>query len=206
VGWPPFRKFAPYAAHVATVEAFMHVAMAANLISSARASNRVDIAYLFYLPFCQAFTSSDQLHEKCTPLFLRPDQQYIRGADLKAALAETNAHFAGLPEETKEQGIMAFADVPPEGLVSQVWDRHCRPDWRKTQSEKRPRDPERDKELIRKLKQYEKAPTVHGMPPPAFKDGDPDVVSIARKVAIRKGNWWQLPKTMMNQPQTEEDD
>jgi hypothetical protein len=199
-GWPPFRKFAPYAAHVATVETFMHVALAANLISSGRASNRVDIAYLFYLPFCHAFTSCDNLHEKCAPLFLREDQQYIRGTELKAGLSATNAHFAALPENTKELGIMAFALAPPEGLLAEMWDRHCRLDWRDARQPRPPRDPEKEKELLRHLKAFAKAPST-GSLPPGFDPNDQDVISLARNVSIRKGNWWQLPKRMMTERQ-----
>ena len=52
---PPLAQFAPFAAHVLIVELFFQIALAANLISSDRASNRADIAYLFYLPFCNIF-------------------------------------------------------------------------------------------------------------------------------------------------------
>lgn len=64
-GFSPLSKYAPYAAHVLTVEIFFQIALAANLISSERPSNRVDIAYFFYLPFCTIFTSSDRY-------FIRP--------------------------------------------------------------------------------------------------------------------------------------
>jgi hypothetical protein len=48
---PPLVDYAPYAAYVLEVEVFFQVAVSANLIASERPSNRVDIAYLFYLPF-----------------------------------------------------------------------------------------------------------------------------------------------------------
>jgi hypothetical protein len=53
--------FAPYANFILTVEVFFQIAVAAGLISYARPSNRIDIAYLFYLPFCMVFVSSDRL-------------------------------------------------------------------------------------------------------------------------------------------------
>jgi hypothetical protein len=70
---PPLVDFAPYAAYVLKVEIFFQVAIAANLIASKRPSNRVDIAYLFYLPFCMMFVSSDRLHRDvplclCVPI------------------------------------------------------------------------------------------------------------------------------------------
>ena len=51
-GCRPLNIFAPYAAHVVAVELFFQFALAARLIGSNRPSNRTDIAYLFYLPFC----------------------------------------------------------------------------------------------------------------------------------------------------------
>ena len=68
-GCPPLAKFAPYAAYAVTVELFFQIALAnPNLISADKPSNRMDIAYLFYLPFSQVFMSSDKLHRKCAPL------------------------------------------------------------------------------------------------------------------------------------------
>jgi hypothetical protein len=66
-GSPPMVAYAPYAAYVLTVEVFFQIALAASLISRARPSNRIDIAYLFYLPFAMVFISSDRLHARCTP-------------------------------------------------------------------------------------------------------------------------------------------
>jgi hypothetical protein len=66
-GRRPLNEFAPYAAHVVTVELFLQFALAAHLIASNRPSNRTDIAYLFYLPFCTLFASSDNLHRRTAP-------------------------------------------------------------------------------------------------------------------------------------------
>ena len=60
-GSPGLGVFAPYVAHVLTVELFFQLALAAHLISAERPSNRTDMAYLFYLPFCALFVSSDRL-------------------------------------------------------------------------------------------------------------------------------------------------
>jgi hypothetical protein len=43
--------------------------------------------------------SSDDLHRRCAPLFLRPDQEFVWGIDMKPALKAVNAHFLQLPEE-----------------------------------------------------------------------------------------------------------
>jgi hypothetical protein len=125
--------FAPYAAHVVTVEIFFQVALGASLISADRRSNRLDVGYLFYLPFSNLFISGDKLHRKCAPLFLRSDQAFAWGADLKTDLKKLNEYFLALPIEVRDKGIMSFAGAPPEDLNSmtaRLWDQ-LMPNWRK---------------------------------------------------------------------------
>ena len=102
-GYRPLAEHAPYSAHVLAVELFFQIALAAHLISTGRASSRIDIAYLFYLPFCTLFVSGDKLHRKCAPVFLRSDQEFVWGFHLKAELARLNGEFAKLPEAEKER-------------------------------------------------------------------------------------------------------
>lgn len=195
-GYPPLSVYAPYAAHVLNVEVFFQVALAAGHISVERPSNRVDIGYLFYLPFCMVFISSDKLHRRCAPLYLRSDQDFVWGEDLKVDLKALNAHYSRLPDAEKEKGMMRFAADPPETghfLVSQLWDRHW-PSWRgKVHPEIS--DPEKDKELVDHLKRFTDAPTAHAEQV-NFTPDDVDVLSIQRMVRQRKGSWWQLPKDL----------
>lgn len=112
--YPPLPVYAPYAAHVLSIEVFFQIALGSNLISAQRISNRTDIAYLFYLPFCMIFVSSDKLHRRCAPLFLRADQGFVWGEDLKADLRRLNEHYLSLPDAEKEKGITRFASTPPQ--------------------------------------------------------------------------------------------
>ncbi|MCK4825385.1 hypothetical protein KA005_57085, partial [bacterium] len=80
---PPLKTFAPYASHVLSIEFFFYVAAASNLISRKKVSNKIDLSYLFYLPFCMIFVSSDHIHRRCARLFMRDDQEFIWGPDLK---------------------------------------------------------------------------------------------------------------------------
>jgi hypothetical protein len=86
-------EFAPCAAYALTVEVLFQIALGAGLIGGERLSNRTDVAYLFYLPFAMVFVSTDALHRNLAPLFMSPDQAFIWGMDLKAALKATNEHF-----------------------------------------------------------------------------------------------------------------
>lgn len=188
-GKPTFDKFAPYAAFVMMIEVFFRVAMASSLIGTDRVSNRTDIAYLFYLPFCTLFVSSDDLHRRCAPLFLRPGQEFVWGIDLKPALKTVNAHFLQLPEHEREKGITFFAHAPPAGnLLSDLWDRHLRPGYRTEPPHER--DPLKDAELIKQFKEFREQGTLEGV-----RDiEDPEIMTVEHAVRQKRGSWWQLPK------------
>ena len=197
MNYPPLTHYAPYVAYVFTVEIFFQIALAANLISSERPSNRVDIGYLFYLPFSMVFISSDKLHSKCAPLFLRQNQQYIWGPDLKTGLKEINAHYQNYPEAQKEKGVMSFAGHPPkEGrfLISEIWDRHL-PGWRERREiDLTDKNIKHDK-LIEHLKKFTEAPTL-SPEEVDFDVSDADSLSIKRMVQKKKGSWFQISKDM----------
>jgi hypothetical protein len=132
-GMPPLDRFAPYTTHVFNVDLLFYLGIHLGFISGERASNRADMAYLYYLPFGMVFVSGDRLHHRTVPLFLREDQSYVRADDLKQALREIDEHYDVLPEEIKELGVMQFASFPPydlDNVVTQLWDKHMRPDWR----------------------------------------------------------------------------
>lgn len=194
-GYPAIAKYAPYVAHVLSVEVFFHVAVAAGLIGTRRVSNKVDIAYLNYLPFCMMFVSSDRLHEKCAPLFLGDEQEFVWGPDLKEDLRQINGFFSGMPEEEKERGIMAFAQVPPKidgSIVRRLRARFLRPGF----DDRRPIDStamgeDQTKALLDDIKNWRNAPTVSNLV-----EQEPRALIIRRALRKRKGSWWQLPKDL----------
>lgn len=195
LGYPPLDAYAPYAAYVLGIEIFFQVALSAELIGTRRASNRVDIAYLFYLPFCDVFISSDKLHRRCAPHFLRDKQSFVWGEDLKTSLREINEHFLQLPEEVKEQGVISFASTPPvdgDTLVAQLWDDHV-PSWRARESiSARHKGPEANAELVARMQELRDAPPVGE----SVDSDSVDAMVIPRRVRVRKGSWWQVPKTL----------
>lgn len=193
---PPLIEFAPYASFVLSVQIFFQIARAAELVSK-KPSAVMDISYLFYLPFCMVFTSSDRLHERCVPLFLRPDQEFISGLDLKADLIRIVDHFDSVPEVEKEKGLHAFAEKPPvEGnfLIARLWDRYL-PKWRGISTGPVNRDLKEDEYLVKHLKAFAEAPRLR----PEEIDFDPqnpDAVALEHMVRKRRGKWWQLPKNL----------
>ena len=85
-GRPSIRQFAPYFTHILSVDYFFMFGIGADLIGRGRPSHKIDIAYLYYLPFCMIFTSNDKLHKTLVPFFLRPNQSFIPGEELKSDL------------------------------------------------------------------------------------------------------------------------
>lgn len=190
----PLADYAPFAAHVLVVELFFQIALAANLISAERASNRVDIAYFCYLPFCMVFISGDKLHRRCVEVFLRKDQDFIWGQELKGELGRLNTEFAKLPESEHEKGLMKFAPAPigtKEHLLVKLWDKHIL-HWRHHEDKTVPRTPEAERQLVERLRRFTDAPTTNSIE--GCDDGELDQIAIQRMIPKRKGNWWLLPK------------
>src|SRR5712692_675281 len=126
VGKPPISEFAPYFRYLFSVELFFYLGIAADLISRVRPSNKVDLAYLYYLPFCKVFTSNDSLHERMVPVFLRANQTFVKGIELKADLAKLDQHYSRLPKDVTDRGLFHFAAYPPTDssfLVTKLWDK-----------------------------------------------------------------------------------
>lgn len=201
-GKPPLRIFAPYASHILRVELFFRVALGANLVASTRPSHKVDMAYLFYLPFCMIFISGDKLHKQCAPLFLRPNQQFVWGPELKADLAALNAHFSALPAETRQQGIYKFASRLPEGpwgIIKQLFARHT-PHLLKPVASL---DPEKinqaaHKKIVENMKKWDNAPS-EGV----SRDGELETLIIKRSVSRRRGSWVQVGPEVMDATKTD---
>jgi hypothetical protein len=188
VGSPPFQTFAPYAAFVLKVNLFFHLAVASSLIARERPSNMIDIAYLFYLPFCHVFVSSDKLHARTAPLFCEQGQEFVKGPDLKAALRELNEFYSQYEEEIERQGIVRFAPYPPKEIdntVTRLWDKFA-PRWREG-----PREPdvkagdEISPELLTQI--------LEGSTPVEKSGAEPKYAIVRRKAPVRRGRWRLYP-------------
>jgi hypothetical protein len=203
-GKPPLHEYAPYAAFVLTIEVFFHIALAAHLISPDRPSNRTDIAYLFYLPFCTVFTSSDGLHRRTAPLFLRTDQDFVWGFDLRDDLGRLDTHYkAKLSEVDRERGLIGLIGAPPADggyLVTELWKRYLRPEALCDRDIAEDLSTEAKAKLVEELTAFTK-----GAPLPAGEDvldeSAIEAMTIKHRVSKRKGSWWQLPKDWEDHPE-----
>ena len=202
-GKRPIGEFAPYFRHMFSVDFFFQLAIAADLISRVRpagkADNKVDIAYLYYLPFCMVFVSSDKLHERVVPLFLRDDQSFVKGQELKADLKKIDEHYAQLPRELTSQGVYKFATSPPDGVaphVTQLWDKHLLPTWREKKDQQKERTPEDDKSVIEMIDRAQKESTLVAVDldhPPDIDDFE--FAHVSRLVIPKKGKWIRINPT-----------
>ena len=194
-GRPALKEFAPYFRHVYSVDLFFYLAIAADLISRERPSNKVDLAYFYYLPFCMVFASSDKLHARVGPLFLTDMQTFVEGSALKADLGRLDQHYSLLPEEIKNQGVIKFAPYPPTDgafLVSQLWDKYLSK-WRGTQTDvKEPMSKEASAALVAKIRQIAEEATPAD-PNFEFDSEHADSMLVKRTVATRKGKWKLFP-------------
>lgn len=196
-GKPPLDQFAPYSTHVFKVDLLFYLGIYRSFISGERASNKADMAYLYYLPFAMVFVSGDKLHRRTVPLFLGDDQTYLESDELKQALRQLDEHYDGLPEEIKQLGVLAFASYPPSDIdnaVTRLWDKHMRPDWREIAKGNeaelgKPRDEDADRETVAELNRRVDAArpiSDHGT---GLVDEGPDYLLIRRWVPAKKGKW-----------------
>jgi len=77
-----------------------------QLLKNVKPSHQVDLAYLYYLPFCSVFTSKDNFHTQIVPLFLNENQTFVNGVEFKEELKRLNEYYSALPEEDKKTGLI----------------------------------------------------------------------------------------------------
>jgi hypothetical protein len=187
---PPLRDHVPYFIFMLTINIFFCLVLPTQLLRNVKASHHVDLAYLYYLPFCSVFTSKDNFHAQIVPLFLGPNQTFVNGIDFKEDLKKLNAYYSALPEDALKTGLINFAAFPPEDtgfFVTRMWDQYL-PAWRNTKSQpKRERDPEEEKRILEEVRQLSESPDLQ-----AHDERDIDKVNyvkLERSVHPRKGKW-----------------
>src|ERR1039457_2858913 len=186
---PPLRDHVPYFIFMLTINIFFCLVLPTQLLRNVKASHHVDLAYLYYLPFCSVFTSKDNFHVQIVPLFLDSNQTFVNGTDFKAEMQKLNEHYSSLPEEVLKTGLGSFAQYPPDDptfLTTQLWDKYL-PGWRQIKARPKPtRDPELDKALIEEIEKCDSPD-----PEPRNKGNldEADYVKVERRVFVRKGKW-----------------
>jgi len=165
-------------------------------------THKIDIAYLYYLPFCKIFTSNDNLHINITKFFLRPDQTFIKGSDLKIDLAKLDSYYSSLPKKIKDTGISTFAPCPPDDLsflTTQIWDKYMSKDWRDIKNKIRnfkENKPESEQYILTKIKNMLNKSTQ--IDDNFLKNSDDaDSIIIRHMVPFKKGKWNKFPQEVL---------
>jgi hypothetical protein len=187
---PPLRDHLPYFIFMLTINVFFCLVLPTRLLRNVKPSHQVDLAYLYYLPFCTVFTSRDNFHKQIVPLFLDPFQTFVDGDELKEDLRKLDALYSALPEDQLKGGLITFASHPPEDtsfLTTRLWDKYL-PPWRSIAAQpKRKRDSEEDKKLIEEFNKMSDSPELQ-----PHDEHDVDKLSYLtckRDVRLRKGKW-----------------
>lgn len=187
---PALRQHLPYFTFLLSINLFFCFALRAQLLRNVKSSHQIDLAYLYYLPFCAIFTSRDNFHMQIVPLFLFPDQTFVHGDELKADLKKLNEMYSALPEEVQRAGLGGFARHPPEDtayFVTRMWDKYT-PRWRTMPPPADLNDPNYDhKTLVHHIKNLTDSPEVVSH---AETDIDKlNYVKLERMIRLRKGKW-----------------
>jgi len=117
VGWQDSTR---YCRHVLRSILTFYIALGTGIVGT-RGTNRIDLEYLFYLPFASIFVSGDDAsHGRLAPMLLGPKQVYVRAQDYREALQEEVKRIAELRQSEDEPSLDALE--PPEGsLIRELW-------------------------------------------------------------------------------------
>jgi hypothetical protein len=146
--------FAPYAHYCARVLLLFHFALVAKLIDAKR-TNRIDLEYLYYVPFAKAFASGDTVHAVLAPLVFDQGRPFIS----RDALKEDAKHLLAETERLIAEGVKRPIRYPPERPGSPVlalWQEHMLP--REEIERERPKmTPEQEAEILKRISAMSKA-------------------------------------------------
>lgn len=125
------RSIAPYVAHLVQVEAFYRLLVHSGLTPPDPKKTCADYPYLFYLPFCGIFVSSDRFHERTAGAFIGPKQEFVKGSDILKELTQIGDQLEAQGVGKAPRSPLGF-DVP---IINGIWDRQL-PGWRKAEENK----------------------------------------------------------------------
>src|SRR6266851_3478426 len=187
---PPLREYIPYFIFLLTINLFFCLVLPTQLLKNVKPSHQVDLAYLYYLPFCSVFTSKDNFHAQIVPLFLNENQTFVNGTEFKDELKRLNEYYSALSEGERKTGLINFAKYPPDDtsfLTTRLWDKYL-PRWRDIKAKpKEPLDPEAEKKLIEELNRMSDSPALQSHDE---QNSDKlDYFTVIKNVRMRKGKW-----------------
>jgi hypothetical protein len=128
-GNPAIDTYCPYAYYCFKVTQVFSDGVITGLITT-RPSNRIDMQYFYYVPFCMVFSSRDNLHRDLASTFLRHDQSFVHGDELKADLKSLVEKSNALTSEERREREFQYGSYPPfddNSVIHRLWRKHMRP-------------------------------------------------------------------------------
>jgi hypothetical protein len=149
-GKPLFANFAPYSYFFYRCSVIYFLGLAQGFISASwKEKTHLDVQYLYYLPFCMAFTSGDAFLRDLFPFFKTNNQKFLWKDELKLDLNNIKAHWDGLTDEEKKEFRDEYGGYPPDlpgSVTATTWKELMRP-----RPPKEERSPELSKEQEKRL-------------------------------------------------------
>lgn len=108
-----FKDFAPYAFYCFKIDSLFNHGIICKLIGT-RPTNKIDLRYLYYIPFCMVFCSGDNFHKQLSPYFMRSDQSFVERDILKNDLKDISEHWINLTPEEKVTWAENYNIYPPQ--------------------------------------------------------------------------------------------
>lgn len=115
------KKYSPYAHFCAKCVFAFYLGLSTGLIGT-RPTNRIDLEYIFYLPFCNVFVSGDNFQIDFFKHFLRQDQEVICRDDLKSDLRVIQEFRS--EEENKLQRSDPYPPPIENSLTLRLWKKY----------------------------------------------------------------------------------
>lgn len=145
------QTVAPYTAFCARTSLIFHFALAFDLVTT-RATNRIDLEYLYYMPFCHAFSSGDTFHCKIAPLVMR--ERVFADRDIfKADLKQLAGWWEKLtPEERERELDVSGPPENKESLTHQLWEKTMKVGYRNRKHSKQKVSPEVSAKILERLR------------------------------------------------------
>ena len=180
------KDFAPYFYYVLKIEAVFRYGLAYNLIGT-RQTNLIDCQYLYYLPFCNIFTSRDVFHRDLAPKFLAKDQVFINGEELKADLSNIFNLLEKEDPNLKLDWGTRFEVQPPENEDSftyRMWKKFL-PNWTPTWFYKKSEYPKTDEKTTADLNaKFDSFEELEADPLEKFSDEETDFLMYKREITL----------------------
>jgi len=122
---PKIKEFAPYAFYCLKINLLFELGLKSGQIG-VKPSNRIDMEYFYYLPFCNVFSPRDKLHKRLFPFVMNEECIFIWGDDLKNEFNEMNAHWTAFDELGKKEFNDKYRHAPPNNensITTRIWSK-----------------------------------------------------------------------------------